>query len=107
MGSVFRLPVLHRPDLASALAELRAARVRTVGAVTTGGTPLPDLDREDGPLAVLLGSEAFGFSTADRGALDGLVTIPMPKSVDSLSINAAAAVLLYGVQAARARRAPS
>ena len=106
-GSVFRLPVLHRPDLATALAELQVARVRTIGSVTAGGTPLPELDLDDGPLLMLLGSEAFGFSTTDRSALDGLVTIPMPKGVDSLSINAAAAVLLYGVQAARTRWAPS
>jgi len=103
MGSVFRLPVLHRPDLATTLVELRKARVRTLGSVATGGTPLPSLELHDGPLAVLLGSEAFGLSTTDCAALDGLVTIPMSKGVDSLSINAAAAALLYGIQAARAR----
>ncbi len=103
MGSVFKLPILHRADLDSTLAELRAAQVRTIGSVSSGGTPLPELRATGEAQLVLLGSEAFGLSSADRDQLDDLVTIPMPPGVDSLSINAAAAVLLYGVGAARAR----
>ncbi|MCP3917339.1 MAG: RNA methyltransferase [bacterium] len=101
MGSVFRLPILQLPDLASVLTQLRAGSVQTLGSVTSGGTPLPNLELGDGPVAMLLGSEAFGLSNSHRGPLDELVTIPMPAAVDSLSINAAAAVLLYGVQTAR------
>ncbi len=96
------MPVLQRPDLATALGELEAARVRKIGAVTSGGIPLPELEVDDGPRLVLLGNEAFGLSPTDCGALDELVSVPMPAGVDSLSINAAAAVLLYGIRTARA-----
>lgn len=105
MGSVFRVPILYRPDLTTALVELRAARVHTLGSVTSSGTPLPELQLDGRPLLMLLGCEAHGLSDPECSALDGLVTIPMPVGVDSLSINAAAAVLLYGARAARARQA--
>ena len=97
MGSVFRLPVLRFADLDAGVDALRAADVRTLGAVTEGGTPLAALAPRAGPVAALLGSEAFGLSKRERARLDDLVTIPMQPGVDSLSINAAAAVLLYGL----------
>ena len=95
MGSVFRMPVLEWPDLASLAEQLRAHGVRSLGAVTDNGTPLPDLEHRDRPLAIVLGSEAFGLDEAERRLLDELVTIPMAEDVDSFSVNAAAAVLLY------------
>ncbi len=98
MGSLFRLPVVEwsRPvELFEALAE---QGVKTVGAVTQGGVPMQKIEPGDGPLAVLLGSEAHGLQPAELERLDGRVTLPMADGVDSLSINAAAAVLLYGLR---------
>ncbi|MFT5199995.1 MAG: hypothetical protein ACI87O_002669 [Planctomycetota bacterium] len=51
----------------------------------------------EGPQARFLGSEAFGLEDRDHGYFDGLVSIPMPVGVDTLLVNAAAAVLLYGL----------
>ena len=95
MGSLFRVPVLEWPDWASCAADLRRAGVRRLGALTRGGADPRDLPRAEGPLALVLGSEAFGLSAADRAGLDGAVTLPMAAGVDSLSVNAAAAVLLW------------
>jgi len=95
MGSIFRVPVLARPDLPSLVPELRAAGVRTVGAVTRGGVPLPRLGSREVPTVIVLGSEAFGLSQEESELLDERVTIPMAEGVDSFSVNAAAAVLLY------------
>jgi len=99
MGSVFRMPILTRPDLSAVAVELREAGVRTVGAVTHGGVPLPGLGNLEAPLAVVLGSEAFGLSPQQGDLFDQRVTIPMAGGVDSYSVNAAAAVLLYELSA--------
>ena len=97
MGSIFRLPVLEFSELAEALAALRQAGVHSWGSVCEGGQSLRELRAVDGPRAMFLGSEAFGLEQRCRGYFDGLVSIPMPVGVDSLSVNAAAAVLLYGL----------
>jgi len=95
MGSVFRIPVLTYPDIAAMAQALRQAGIRTLGAITQGGLPLPEIGNKQTPTAVIMGSEAFGLSTEDQAHLDELVTIPMTQSVDSYSVNAAAAVMLY------------
>lgn len=95
MGSVFRLPVIERRDLQGLLSELADLGVGTLGAVSTDGIPLPRLERGGGPVAVFLGSEAFGLGARQRSLFDRLVTIPMGGGVDSFSVNAAAAILLH------------
>jgi TrmH family RNA methyltransferase len=56
---------------------------------------LPELGERGRPTAIVLGSEAAGLSSTEAALLDERVTIPMASGVDSLSVNAAAAVLLY------------
>jgi len=44
---------------------------------------------------VLMGNEAEGLPAAIAAAVDANVTIPMAAGVDSYSVNAAAAIVLY------------
>lgn len=101
MGSVFRVPVLTWPGPEALISELRAHGVRTLAAVVEGGTPVhraPHVAGQDRrPTAVIVGSEAFGLEPAVAERVDLPVTIPMPAGVDSFSVNAAAAILLYEV----------
>jgi len=101
MGSLFRLPILVHDEVTPLLDELRALGVPTAGAVSGGGVPPADLAGGGEALALLLGSEAFGLPAEVTERLDHLVTIPMAGGVDSLSVNAAAAVLLYELLARR------
>ncbi|MFT7679047.1 MAG: TrmH family RNA methyltransferase [Planctomycetota bacterium] len=97
MGSIFRLPVLEFSDLGEASKALLEPGVQRWGSVCEGGRSLPTLGPVDGPQAMFLGSEAFGLGAGEHQYFDELVSIPMPAGVDSLSVNAAAAVLLYGL----------
>jgi tRNA G18 (ribose-2'-O)-methylase SpoU len=97
MGSLFRLPLAFFEDAAEVESELRAAGVRTVGATTQGGRSLPRADLSQRRLALFVGSEAFGLPPALLERLDDRVTIPMGSSIDSYSVNAAAAILLYAI----------
>jgi TrmH family RNA methyltransferase len=98
MGSLYKLAILHRQHLESLQQELRDAEVLTVGAVSSGGSSPETIARHEGHLALCLGSEAFGLSPGVLESLDRQVTIPMKHGVDSYSVNAAAAVLLYALR---------
>ncbi len=97
-GSLFRLPLARVADLGMLLVILRPRGVRALAAVAAGGTPLPEADLGGGGLAVVVGGEARGLDPADVARLDARVTIPMPAGIDSLSLNAAAAILLYAAR---------
>jgi tRNA G18 (ribose-2'-O)-methylase SpoU len=114
MGTIFQLPVLEfnlRRDelcesqksgtLAQALHDLHARGVRCIAAH-------PHTDRKflsqadfSGDCCLVFGSEGYGISATVLEACDEAVAIPMPPTVDSLNVGAAAAVFLY--EAARQR----
>jgi len=95
-GSVFRIPVIRFTSETELLQELKACDVETVAAVTSGGRCLSALQPPpEARWAICMGSEAFGLSEGMVGAMDYSVSIPMAGDVDSYSVNAAAAILLY------------
>ena len=94
-GSIFRLPVVAYDTATTLLADLRRCGVVAVATSAAGGVALPDLPRPAGPLAVLMGNEAEGLPPEVAAAVDVGVTIPMAAGVDSYSVNAAAAIVLY------------
>jgi TrmH family RNA methyltransferase len=95
MGSLFKIPMISYPAYGPLIEELRSTGTKTIGAVSTGGTPLPQLEPTAKPTALFMGGEAFGLPDAVSSQLDALVSIPMLSEVDSYSVNAAAAILLY------------
>jgi TrmH family RNA methyltransferase len=94
MGSIFKLPVVTCP-LATLFTALQAASVETIGTVAEGGITLPEFTQKKRGTAVFMGSEYFGLPDDLLGQLDSLVTIPMTPGIDSFSVNAAAAIVLY------------
>ena len=97
MGSVFRVPVIRWESTDTLLALLHRYGVLTVGAATEACVLLPEARFTDSAMALFVGNEGKGISTALRGALDQLVAIPMGASIDSFSVNAATAVILYAM----------
>ena len=95
MGSTFKLPILEVDD-ADALFSMVAPH-ETLAALTDGATALPDVVPPE-RLAVLMGSEAHGLPDAVAGKVGLRARIPMRADVDSYSVNAAAAVLLYALR---------
>ncbi len=102
-GSIFRLPVIGYETAPALLADLRAHDVALVGTTATGGVLLSTMVWPGHSTAVLMGNEAEGLPPAVQTALDYNITIPMPDGVDSYSVNAAAAIILYTAAQARIR----
>jgi len=103
MGSTFRLPVVAKQPLDTAIANARASGLRVFATTARGGTPLPDCNLRT-PSAVLFGSEGRGLAENLIAAADERLTIPMQRPVESLNVAVAAALVVY--EAARQRRAP-
>ena len=100
MGSLFRLPP-REVDAETLFACLRDAGVVSIGADANRGEPY-DETKLTGPAAFVFGGEGAGLPESVAAHLDRHVRIRMRRGVDSLSVGAAAAVLLF--EAARQRR---
>lgn len=93
MGSIFRLPICVLEE--SACIEALRGRDRVaIGTVAHGGQSLFDYTWPQ-RLALFLGGEGSGLSTTLKEAMDVLVTVPLARGVESLSVGAAAAALLF------------
>ena len=96
-GSIFHLPVVIGVDLAETITALRGAGVRVLG-TDAGGQSLSEV-RDSGalanPVAWLLGNEAHGLGDEDEALADAVVSVPIFGEAESLSLQTAAAVLLY------------
>jgi tRNA G18 (ribose-2'-O)-methylase SpoU len=127
MGTILQLPVLElnnrrgelheslipgmklgtrvtRPSetLAQTMQSLRARGVRCIAAHPhADGKTLSQADFT-GDCCIIFGSEGNGISTAVLEVCDEAVAVPMPPTVDSLNVGAAAAVFLY--EASRQRK---
>lgn len=94
-GSIFKLPVVGYDSVDSFLQALWALDVKLVGTTAGGGIALAKMNWPDTVTAILMGNEAEGLPAEVQGAIDFNLTIPMPAGVDSFSVNAAAAIILY------------
>ncbi len=108
LGAYFTVPAVAAPAAAT-IAWLRArgiAIVATTPADETGADaqvrPYTTADLT-GPVAVVMGSEAWGLSETWLAAADVRVRIPMAGQVDSLNLSAATALLVYEVVRQRGR----
>jgi len=93
MGAIYRLPVFSDEALTDALKDLRLQGRFTLAA-HMDGEPFHRLTQK-GPVALLLGNEAFGIDPALTARADARVSIPMAEPVESLNVAVAAGILLY------------
>ena len=93
-GAVEHLPIAQVRNIADFLGEAKSAGIWCYGA--DGGAPLSyEAVDFDGPVAIVLGSEGRGLRPRVASVCDALVAIPLRGRIESLSVGAAAAVLLY------------
>lgn len=93
VGTAFTVP-LATASTEATLLFLRARGMRIIAARVDAETDYIDADLR-GPLAIVLGAEAEGLSTAWSGTDVTAVRLPMLGVGDSLNVSVAAAILLY------------
>lgn len=99
-GAVEHLPVARVRNLADWLSEAKSAGLWCYGADAGGELDYRSVDLRGG-LVLVLGSEGRGLRPRVAGACDGLVSLPLRGRVSSLSVSAAAAVLIYAAAGVR------
>jgi 23S rRNA (guanosine2251-2'-O)-methyltransferase len=99
-GAVEHLAVARVRNIADFLREAKQQGVWCYGAAADGSMAYESADLS-GPVALVLGSEGHGLRPRVAASCDAVVSLPLRGRIDSLSVSAAAAVLLYA--AARGR----
>ena len=102
LGAYFTVPTVAAPA-GEAIAWLRRQGIAIVATTPAAETLYTAADLT-GPVAVVMGSEAWGLSETWLAAADVRLRIPMAGQVDSLNLSAATALLLYEVVRQRGTR---
>lgn len=92
MGGAEAIPLI-REGISSALAQLRRAGVKVVGADMDGAPPW-EVDLR-GPLALVLGGEDKGLTDPVRKRCDAVVGVPLAGELESLNVSVTAGILLF------------
>jgi len=101
-GAVEHLPIARVRNLADFLRDGKRAGLWCYGAQAGAPAEFSEVDWSGGAV-IVLGSEGRGLRPRVAGACDELVSIPLRGRIESLSVSAAAAVLLYAAAAAGRR----
>lgn len=95
-GALTRIDACRVPNLRYAAYYLKQAGFKIVAATEKVDRYIYDADLT-GPVAVVMGSEGKGISSAMLDLSDEKVAIPMSGNIGSLNVSTAAAVLMYEV----------
>ncbi len=101
-GAVEHLSVARVRNLADFLASAKQSGAWCYGADAASSVLYTEVDLS-GPVVLVLGSEGRGIRPRVGAACDALVAIPLRGRTESLSVSAAAAVLLYGANRGQRR----
>jgi 23S rRNA (guanosine2251-2'-O)-methyltransferase len=99
-GAVEHLLIARVRNLADFLTDAKAAGVWCYGADRNGPIGYESVDW-GGPTALVLGSEGRGLRPRVAASCDALVALPVRGKIESLSVSAAAAVLIYAAAGSR------
>jgi TrmH family RNA methyltransferase len=100
-GALFHTTILRDVAVEEVTTDLRSRGLLVVGAAVQG-EPIDRLDLT-GPVAFVLGNEAWGLPEELSLGLDAVASIPMPGPTESLNVGVAGSILLF--EAVRQRRA--
>jgi len=104
-GAAARVPVARATNLTRALKGYADAGCMIVG-LAAKGTPLDELDPDiaRGPIVVVVGSEGEGLSRLVAQTCDITIGIPMTSDTESLNAGVAAGITLYALSRGRVAR---
>jgi len=94
VGSLFHLPIVEKIDLLQFLSKLRTEGYVIAAADQRGEISLSE-SRFTGPVALVLGNEAWGVSSEILSEADLRIAIPRFGRAESLNVTAAASVFLW------------
>ncbi len=100
-GAIEYLPMALVGGLPTAIEEMKAAGIWTVGLDMAGDTPIHDLTVANAAVCLVLGAEGKGLSRLVRQRCDFVASIPLHGRLASLNVASAGAVACYEVARVR------
>lgn len=94
MGSIFHVTCRETSDLGKTILNLKQNCFSVIGTSPSASQTLHNLKIQS-PLALVLGGEAEGISSAVQEILDFTVTIPRRGKAESLNVSVAAGILMH------------
>lgn len=99
-GALTKLPVCRESSLLAAAETLRLSGIRLLVSDLQATRPLYELDLTE-PLALVVGAEGRGVSSALRRVADVTFRIPQRGTTDSFNVSVATGIMLYEVMRQR------
>ena len=99
-GAVEHIPIARVRNVADCILEAKERGIWCYAADAAGGLAYGEVDWSGGA-AIVLGAEGQGVRPRVAASCDALVAIPLRGRIESLSVSAAAAVLLYAATVRR------
>lgn len=94
-GTVFRIPIAITVNLARYIEKLKDKGIWVYGA-DMRGEPLWKV-RIERPVGIVFGNEGSGIRPLVKEKCDGLISVPMKRSIDSLNVSVSAGIIIYEV----------
>ena len=101
-GSALRLPLLRGMAIPALIAQLRLHQIKiysTGAGRSKGAVDIESVPRS--PSAIFIGNEGAGLPAEVLNAADGILSIPLASTVESLNAGVAASILLYEISRIR------
>jgi tRNA G18 (ribose-2'-O)-methylase SpoU len=95
MGSIFKMNVLHSPDIVADLEWLKAQDYQIIEAANSSKAVPINMAKFREKSVMIIGNEDSGVTEGVQNLCDLTVKIPVEESIDSLNAACAASVLLY------------
>ncbi len=99
-GTVFKIPVIHCPNIAQAVRRLKDENFWVYGLDAQADQTVFQLEWPERS-AIVLGNETSGLRPGVRKICDELLSIPLANGLDSLNVAVAASVTLFQIVAQR------
>jgi 23S rRNA (guanosine2251-2'-O)-methyltransferase len=96
-GAIEHLPMAVVGGIPTALTDLQAAGVTTIGLDAGGDLSIFEAVPDNDPVALVLGAEGRGLSRLVGERVDRVVAIPLHGSLNSLNVSAATAIACFEV----------
>ena len=103
-GAAESVPLVRVTNLVRAMEILKGQGVWIYGAAGEATASLYQMDCSSGAIAIAMGAEGEGLRRLTREHCDGLFSLPMAGSVDSLNVSVATGVSLYEIVRQRQKR---
>lgn len=100
-GALNRIPVCRESSIPESIAFIRECGIEVIACDEKGEETIYQADLR-GPVAIIMGSEDKGVSTASLKLAGKILSIPMKGKIASLNVSVATGVVLFEVQRQRA-----